>query len=86
MKSGEIKQIIKDSGLTISAISRKIGVSRETIYEWIKNPDKYSDKINTVLRVLDDPLKSNVVKDSYNICITCGSAFCSLINITSIFL
>jgi len=47
MKSGEIKQIIKDSGLTISAISRKIGVSRETIYEWIKSPDKYSDLSTT---------------------------------------
>ena len=57
MKLGEaIEQILVESGLSISAFSRKVGYSRQYIYELLKSKDTgYSRKIqlDTLKRICD---------------------------------
>lgn len=57
MKLGEaIEQILVDSGLSISAFSRKVGYSRQYIYELLKSKDTgFSRKIqlDTLKRICD---------------------------------
>ena len=57
MKLGEaIEQILVESGLTISAFSRKVGYSRQYIYELLKSKETgYSRKIqlDTLKRICD---------------------------------
>lgn len=47
-----LRKKIKDSGMTISAIANKAGISRETLYNRMKSENFYASEIVSLTKIL----------------------------------
>ena len=47
-----LRQTMKDSGMTVSAIAEKSGICRETLYNRMNSGDFYASEIVSLTRVL----------------------------------
>ena len=52
MKSDLLKSIIKDKGMTMTSVAKKLNLSRETLYNRINNGDFKASEIVEITRIL----------------------------------